>query len=308
VLSGFILGVCKPEAWTSHDAVQRLRVVLGVREVGHAGSLDPYATGVLLCGVGRGTKVLSYLMDLRKDYVGRMRLGRITDTGDATGRVLEERPVPAVPLEEARSIASRFVGRLEQIPPMVSACKHQGKRLYELARAGIEVERKPRTVEVHTFEISEIRGDQVDFRVICGKGTYVRTLAQDFGEILGPGACIEGLRRRAVGPFSEEEAVTILGEPENVFQACQRAAVPLASALSHLRALELRPDFVRRVRRGERPPWRAVCGVEECPEGKHFRLLGPEGELVALASLDPIPGPIDRPWRDSWELKLDRVI
>lgn len=306
-MSGFVLPVHKEPEWTSHDAVHRLRAVLGVQEIGHAGSLDPFATGILLCGIGRGTKVLSYLMELRKDYEGTMRLGRITETGDLTGAVIEERPVGVVTLEAARDLTTRFLGHQAQIPPMVSAIKHQGKRLYELARAGIEVERQPRTVEVDSFEITAIHGDQVDFRIICGRGTYVRGLARDFGEALGPGACVERLRRSAIGPFSDDQAVRLIGVREEVAEECRKKSVGLAPALAHVPALHLVPDWVRRVRRGEQPPWRGVTD-HEIPEGNRYRLLGPAGDLVALASLEAIPGPIDRTWRDCWELKLDRVL
>jgi tRNA pseudouridine55 synthase len=306
-MSGFVLPVHKEIEWTSHDAVHRLRVVLGVQEIGHAGTLDPFATGILLCGVGRGTKVLSYLMDLRKEYVGTMRLGRVTDTGDITGETTEERAVDGITLERARETAGRFLGVQEQIPPMVSAIKHQGKRLYELARAGIEIERKPRSVEVDLFEIPSIEGSLAHFRIVCGKGTYVRALARDFGEAIGTGACVETLRRKAVGSFDDDQAVRLTGEREDILAACAGASIPLAVALSHIPGLHLSGDWVRRVRRGEQPPWRAIQ-EREIPEAERYRILGPAGDLVALASCDAVPGPIDRPWRDSWELALDRVL
>ncbi len=304
---GFIVPVRKEEQWTSHDAVVRLRSLLGVQEVGHAGSLDPFATGVLVCAVGRGTKVVSYLMDLPKDYVGVMRLGRTTDTGDITGTVIEERPVGPIALAEARELAACFVGRLEQVPPMVSAIKHHGKRLYELARKGIQVERKPRSVEVHSFEVLGVSGSLLEFRVVCGKGTYIRSLALDFGERLGTGACVEQLRRRAVGPFDEARAVALSGEPDAVRRAVADAAVPLAVALQHLPCLRLGPEWVRKVRQGAQPPWRAVDAAD-LPAGDRIRLLGPEGELIAIAALEAIPGPAERSWRDSWELLLERVL
>lgn len=306
-MSGFVLPIHKEVDWTSHDAVHMLRTVLGIQEIGHAGSLDPFATGILLCGIGRGTKVISYLMDLRKTYEGTMHLGKITETGDVTGTVIEERPVDPITLDEARDLAARFIGRQEQIPPMVSAIKHQGKRLYELARAGIEVERRPRTVEVDSFEVISVLGHVVEFRIVCSKGTYVRGLARDFGEALGPGACVETLHRSAIGGFSDDRAVRLTGDRNEIADSCKAAAVGLASALGHVPALHLVADWVRRVRRGEQPPWRAVT-ESEILSCDHYRLLGPAGDLVALVSLEPVPGPIDRPWRDCWELKLDRVL
>jgi tRNA pseudouridine55 synthase len=306
-VTGFVLPIRKEEEWTSHDAVHRLRTILGVKEIGHAGSLDPFATGVLVCGIGRGTKIISYLMDLPKEYVGAIRLGLVTDSGDITGEVRERRAVGELSADRIRETAARFVGEIEQIPPMVSAIKVQGRRLYDLARAGIEIERKPRHVAVHAFEITEIAGDRLEFHVRCSKGTYVRALARDLGEALGTGGCVERLCRSAVGPFTQERAVSLTGEPQEVRESCLQAAVPLASALMHLEALRLQSEWVRRVRRGEQPPWRAV-GAESLPSDAPMRLLGPEGDLVAIVSLEPVPGPIDRPWRDSWELKLERVL
>ena len=305
-MTGFVLPILKEEDWTSHDAVQRLRSILGVREIGHAGRLDPFATGVLVCAVGRATKLVSYLMDLPKEYVGTIRLGIDTDTGDITGEVRERRPTEDVGEDAIRGAAARFVGEIDQIPPMISAIKHQGRRLYDLARAGIEVERKPRRVTVHAFDLPAIRDDRVEFRVLCSKGTYVRALARDLGEALGTGGCVERLRRTAVGPFTEERAVSLTGEPEAVRRACLRAAVQPVDAIAHLGAMRLRSEWVRRIRRGEQPPWRAV-DAEALPAHAPIRLLGPEGDLVAIAVLDAVPGPIDRSWRDSWELKLERV-
>jgi tRNA pseudouridine55 synthase len=306
-VNGFVLPVHKEEDWTSHDAVHRLRRLLGVQEIGHAGSLDPFATGVLLCGVGRGTKILSYLMDLPKEYVGVMRLGVTTDSGDMTGQVIEEKPVEAIDPERARELTRRFIGRTQQIPPMVSAIKQQGKRLYELARKGIEVERKPRTIEIHAFDLLKLEGDRIEFRVLCAKGTYIRSLAQDFGRELGPGASLEQLKRSAVGPFDESTTVSLLGEPLEARARALAGAIPLATALSHLSALRLRPDWVRRVRQGGQPPWRAVEAAD-LPSTERIRLLGSEGELIAIASLDAVPGIPERSWRDSWELRLDRVL
>ncbi len=303
----FVLPVDKQRGPTSHDTVQRLRNIIRVREIGHAGSLDPFATGLLLCGVGRGTKILPYLTDLPKIYTGVMRLGRITDSGDVTGKTLEERPVGPVDLCEMRRIAAGFVGRQEQIPPMVSAIKHKGTRLYELARKGIEVPRKPRMIEIQRFEIDSMEGDLLTFQVTCSKGTYVRTLAQDFGSNLGPGASVESLCRRAIGPFEKASAIRLTGDSEEMRARCEQAAISLRSALAHFPELKLRAEWVRKIRNGTQPPWRAVQ-TDRLPEGERVRLVGPENELVAIASLSAVPGPVDRPWNDSWELRLDRVL
>lgn len=304
---GYILPVHKDEEWTSHDAVQRLRSILRIREIGHAGSLDPFATGILLCGIGRGTKVLSYLLGLRKHYAGTMRLGRTTDSGDRTGALLVERPVGVVDWDRAQQIARSFLGTQEQIPPMISAVKQQGRRLYELAREGIEVERKPRTIEIHRFDLLDLSDDLLRFEVECGKGTYIRTLVQDFGERLGPGASVDQLARTAIGAFPDAEAVVLRGEEEEIREECRKRAMPLARALNHLPALTLQTEWVRRIRHGSQPPWRAVS-ADRLPEGDRFRLLGPEKELIAMASLEAIPGPVDRSWKESWELRLERVL
>jgi tRNA pseudouridine55 synthase len=306
-MTGCILAVNKKAGWTSHDAVQRLRRVLDVREIGHAGSLDPFATGVLICGIGRGTKILPFMLDLPKDYTGAMRLGRVTDSGDGTGEIIEERPLGSLDLEGVRLVARSFTGHQKQIPPMLSALKQNGKRLYELARKGIEVERTPRTVLIHSFEILDLTGDLLEFRVVCGRGTYIRTLAADYGDALGPGACVERLHRRAVGAFDDSLAVSIDGDNEAVLRDCQRAFISMTSALDHLPALTLRSEWVRRVRQGTQPPWRAIQS-ETIPEATRFRLLGPESALVAVASLEPVPGLADRAWKDSWELHLERVL
>jgi len=262
---------------------------LGVQEIGHAGSLDPFATGVLVCGVGRGTKVVSYLMDLRKEYSGTMRLGLETDSGDITGETLGERPVPPIDLERAREASREFIGTITQVPPMVSAIKHQGQRLYDLARKGIEVERKPRTVEVLSFEITAVDASEVHFNVVCGKGTYVRALARDFGERLGTVACLSGLQRDAVGPFRIDRSVRVDASYPEIVEAVRALAIPLPRALAHIPALHLRPEWVRRVRQGSQPPWRAT-DVQEMPDTRCVQLLGPEEELVAIASIDAVPG------------------
>jgi tRNA pseudouridine55 synthase len=236
-----------------------------------------------------------------------MLLGRITDTGDRTGAVLEQRAVGEIDVARARDLAGEFTGVLEQVPPMVSAIKQGGTRLYDLARRGIEVERKPRVVEVHEFEIVSLVNDRIEFRIRCGRGTYVRALARDFGERLGPGACVESLRRTAVGAFTERQAVALTGPLEDQRARALGASVPLSAALAHMPSLKLQPEWVRRVRQGGQPPWRAV-DANELPAGDRICLLGSEGELVAIASLSAVPGLADRPWRDSWELKLDRVL
>lgn len=196
-----ILVVDKAAGLTSADVVLLMRRRLRVRPVGHAGTLDPDATGVLPILVGEATKLTPYLHDTDKEYVATLRLGVRTDTQDVGGTVLATAPVPPLSADDVRAAARRFVGRIRQVPPMYSALRHQGRRLYELAREGVEVERAAREVVVAAIDVEEVAPPAVRLRVVCGKGTYIRTLAADLGDVLGCGAAVESLRRTRVGPF-----------------------------------------------------------------------------------------------------------
>jgi tRNA pseudouridine55 synthase len=204
-------GLCvidKPAGWTSHDVVARLRSVLATGRTGHAGTLDPGATGVLLVGVGSVTRLLRFLTALPKTYVGEVVLGVETDTLDADGRVTATHDMADVTLAQARAAAVPLTGTIEQVPPMVSAVRVEGRRLHEMARAGEEVERAPRQVTVHRFEVAATAApDVLAIEVTCSSGTYIRTLAADLGAALGGGAHLRGLRRTAIGSFTAEEAV-----------------------------------------------------------------------------------------------------
>jgi tRNA pseudouridine55 synthase len=191
---------------TSHDVVSRARKVLGTRKIGHSGTLDPDATGVLLLGVGPATRLLRFLTDLPKTYTAEFVLGVETSTLDASGEVVATHEM-SVTLDEVRAAAARFVGEIDQVPPMVSAIRVDGRRLHELAREGIEVEREPRRVTVHRYEV-ESTDDPLVYRVEveCSSGTYVRTLAADLGTALGGGAHLRDLRRTRIGSFGEDEA------------------------------------------------------------------------------------------------------
>lgn len=204
------LVVDKPAGWTSHDVVARCRRVLGTRRVGHAGTLDPDATGVLVLGVGRGTRLLRFAGLGTKRYVGEVVLGVTTSTLDASGEVTSRREVGGVGLEELRHAALGLTGRILQAPPMVSAVKVGGRRLHELARAGVEVDRRPRPVVVQRFEVYPGSApDRVLVLVECSSGTYVRVLAADLGEAVGCGAHLGALRRVAVGSFTDVGARTL---------------------------------------------------------------------------------------------------
>lgn len=203
-----ILVVDKGRGATSFDGVAIARRRLGIRRIGHAGTLDPDATGVLPILIGEATKLTPYLVDQDKEYLATIRFGLTTDTHDATGRVLAEIAVGELAPERLAEACRAFVGRISQVPPMYSAVHHEGRRLYELARAGIEVERAPREVVVHSIHVVDVAGPRATLRVVCGKGTYVRTLAADIGAALGCGGAVESLVRCRVGPFTREEAVS----------------------------------------------------------------------------------------------------
>ncbi len=204
-----VLLVDKAPGMTSHDVVAITRRVLDTRKVGHCGTLDPLATGLLIITIGRGTKIQDLLMCEDKEYVGTIRLGQTTTSQDADGTVLEEKPVPELSREQIEAAFDKFQGDLYQIPPMVSAIKKDGVPLYKLARQGKTIEREPRLVHVYGHEILGVNLPEVDFRVVCSKGFYVRTYAHDIGEILGSGAHLKALRRTVSGKFRADGVLTV---------------------------------------------------------------------------------------------------
>jgi tRNA pseudouridine55 synthase len=264
--------VDKEAGWTSHDVVARCRRIFGQRRVGHAGTLDPDATGVLLVGLGRATRLLRFLTGLGKTYRGEVVLGVATSTLDASGAITGQWDMSSVSLSDVRAAAAALTGPIEQIPPMVSAVKVDGRRLHALAREGVEVERAPRPVVVHRFDVADTpETGTFAVEVECSSGTYVRVLAADLGTALGGGAHLRNLRRTAVGSFTLEEArrVDELG-PDDV--------VTPARALRDLDLVVVDDDVVRHVARGlalDRIPL-GVTG--EGPWG----LLGADGRLLAV--------------------------
>jgi tRNA pseudouridine55 synthase len=202
--------VDKQAGWTSHDVVAKTRGLLGTRRVGHAGTLDPDATGVLVLGVGRATRLLAYVSGLDKSYVGEVVLGTATSTLDASGEVTGTWDMARVGLADVRRAAAGLTGDVAQVPPMVSAKQVGGRRLHDLARAGVEVEREPVRVRVERFEVAEpVAPGVFPVSVVCSSGTYVRSLAADLGAALGGGAHLRHLRRTAVGPFTVDEALPL---------------------------------------------------------------------------------------------------
>jgi len=206
-VNGFLI-IDKPVGITSHDVVDRARRILGIRKIGHLGTLDPIGTGVLVLAIGKATKAARYFVEDDKEYTTTIRLGVITDSQDLDGTVLEERPVN-VTIEQFQEVLDRFRGHIEQIPPMVSAKKVGGKRLYKLHRQGIEVKRDPKPVQIYDIDLHEFASPEATFHVQCSKGTYIRTLCADMGETLGCGGAMAQLRRTKSGFFSIEKAMTL---------------------------------------------------------------------------------------------------
>ena len=206
-MDGIVI-VDKPQGWTSQDVAAKLRGVFQTRRIGHGGTLDPMATGVLPVFVGRATRGVEFFEHAEKTYEATLRLGLLTDTEDITGEVLEERPV-TVTEEEFENILGQFRGEILQVPPMYSALKINGQKLCDLARKGREVERQPRPITIHSLECLEFNGRTARLRVHCSKGTYIRTLCKDIGLALGCGGCMEALRRVSAGEYTIGEAVKL---------------------------------------------------------------------------------------------------
>ena len=233
-ISGILL-LDKPVGLSSNHALQRVKRLFDARKAGHTGSLDPLADGLLPICFGDATKLSAFLLDADKHYRFRLRLGVRTATGDTEGEVLETRPTGGIKRADIERVLPDFVGRIAQLPPMYSALKHQGKRLYELAREGIEVEREPREVMIHELSLGAVDLPEFELVVHCSKGTYVRTLAEDIGEALGCGAHVTALRRTGVGPYTDLPMVTMATLEQTAKQghaALDALLLPIDTALS----------------------------------------------------------------------------
>jgi tRNA pseudouridine55 synthase len=231
-----ILLVDKPRDHTSHDVVARLRGKLKMKRIGHAGTLDPMATGLLVILVGKATKVSQYLVGLDKEYEGTIELGKVTDTQDADGEVMETRPVPPLSEADVLTAVKTFLGDQYQMPPMYSAIKIAGVPLYKSARKGEEIEREPRFIRVMSWDVLRFATPQIDFRLTCTKGTYVRTLAHDLGAKLGCGAHLSALRRTATDKFKVAQALTLEQIQSLTLPEIEQRLIPAREAV---------PSFVR---------------------------------------------------------------
>ena len=271
-----ILPVEKGPGVTSFQVVAHLRRVLRVPRIGHGGTLDPAATGLLPILIGEATKLTPYLVDLDKEYVATVRLGITTETQDLTGAVLETRPLPDLSAAALEAALAPFVGVIRQVPPMFSALRRGGKRLYELARQGVEVEREPREVTIHEIRLESVSLPDFVIRVRCGKGTYVRTLAADVGAALGCGAALAGLVRTRVGPYALEDAVPWdeVREARSGERLWPRL-LPPDTALAALAPVTLDAAAARAFGHGQ-----AVAGGGRA--GRLLRVYGPDGALLGV--------------------------
>ena len=247
-----ILVVDKPAGISSNDVVQQAKRLFGAQKVGHTGSLDPLATGVLPLCFGEATKFSQYLLDADKKYWTQVRLGITTETADADGEVIAQADTSGITESQVTAALETFVGEIEQIPSMYSALKHQGQPLYKLARQGIEVERAPRRISIYSAELLQFSEASIELRVDCSKGTYIRSLAEDLGAALGCGGHVSALRRLAAGPYEEAQATT-LDELREVGDVREMDALllPVSSAVGSWPAVRLHEDTAHYVRQGQ---------------------------------------------------------
>lgn len=278
-----IVNIYKEKGYTSHDVVAVLRKVVGQKKIGHTGTLDPDATGVLPVCLGRATKVCELLTDHDKTYEALLLLGKTTDTQDISGEVLEERDPGDLTEEEVRSCIESFIGEYDQIPPMYSALKVNGKKLYELAREGKTVERKSRRVQIHGIRILEMNLPHVRMKVDCSKGTYIRTLCHDIGEKLQVGGCMEELERTKVGRFLKEDAVT-LDEVRQKMEQGEGAELftPLDQIFAELPAVTVTDAKAWMSYNGNDLPERFLLEKEAWTDGQEVRVYDSRKNFIGL--------------------------
>ena len=280
-----VIIIDKPQDWTSMDVCAKLRGLFHEKRVGHGGTLDPMATGVLPVFLGRATRAVEFSTDSNKEYVAGLKLGVVTNTQDITGEILEEHPVTST-IADVTALLSRFTGPIEQIPPMYSAIKKDGQKLYELARKGVEVERKPRPVTIFSLTLEgQTAADEFFIRVRCSKGTYVRTLCHDIGQALGCGGCMSSLRRTEAGGYTLSDSISLAD-----VLACQIPETllrPVDSCFSGHPALTIGGKALFLAKNGNHFHVDAPDGTYRVydPEG-HFLLLGQasNGQLTTIKS------------------------
>lgn len=273
-MNGIVI-VDKPQGWTSQDVTARLRRVFGTRRIGHGGTLDPMATGVLPVFVGRATRAVEFFEHAEKTYETVLLLGKKTDTQDVTGTVLEERAVD-ITKSQVEEVLTRFRGEIMQVPPMYSALKVNGQKLYELARKGKQVERQPRPVTVYELTVLSFENNRLSLRVRCSKGTYIRTLCEDIGEALGCLGCMEALRRTQAGEYRLEDAVALEDLLESSTpESCLRG---MDTMFARYPAVKLTANQEKRCRNGN-------SFTRPMPDGI-YRAYGENGEFLMLAKVE----------------------
>jgi len=291
-LSGVVV-VDKPSGPTSFDVVRRVKGLFKTKRCGHTGTLDPTATGVLPICIGDATKIASFISEGEKEYDAVVRFGETTDTQDAAGRTLETKPLGDLTEERVRAALQEFVGLVEQTPPMYSARKVDGKRLYELAREGVEVERESRQVHIDEARLTFFRPPDAGVFVRCSKGTYLRTLAHDLGAKLGCGAHLRALKRMRVGPFGIADGVgleVLMAAAKEGRPQLERYLLPMSRALTELAELKLDTEIARRVAHGHAPGPADLSRLRAppFPRGRKVRLLDPEGRVLAVGESDGV--------------------
>jgi tRNA pseudouridine55 synthase len=283
-IDGLLL-VDKPERITSLGVVKEVKRQLGVKKAGHIGTLDPFATGVLPIAINEGTKLVPFLSEEPKDYEAVMKLGEETTTDDLTGKIVSEKPWEGVTPEKIHDVFQTFLGKIQQLPPMFSAIKVQGKPLYRLARKGIEIERKYKEVQIFSIQIDEMDLPQISFRVSCSKGTYIRTIGRDIGRKIGCGAHLLRLRRVRSGPFAIERAIpwdrlNELSKAENL----RSWLIPLKEALPHLPELIGDARLAKKIRFGREMVVRDLSSqvLQGIKKGQWLKMSTPEEGLIAI--------------------------
>ena len=275
-----VLLLDKPAGITSNSVLQKVRRLFNAAKAGHTGTLDPMATGLLPLCFGEATKFAGELLAADKRYSATVRIGVRTDTADAEGRILETRPV-AVTREQLEAVLARFCGDILQVPPMHSALKRDGRPLYEYARKGIELERAPRAVTIHSLDLRSLEGDRIDFDVDCSKGTYVRTLAQDIGEALGCGGHLTALRRTRIGSLHLEGAFTLEALEAMTPEAREALLQPADALLTTLPRLDLDAGATQRFGHGQTVP------VLQGPVAGQLRIYADDGRFLGLGRAAP---------------------
>jgi tRNA pseudouridine55 synthase len=281
-----IVVIDKPSGKTSHDVVEDVKKALSVKKAGHAGTLDPMATGVLPVCLEEATKLVQFLSTDTKDYKATMLLGVKTDTQDIEGKIIS-RDERHVIHEDIEDIFYRFVGEMEQVPPRYSAVKYRGKSLYKWARQGIAIEPPRRIIEIYDIRIDEVKLPYVTFRVSCSKGTYVRSLCSDIGEMLGCGACLASLRRTRSGRFFEDSAISLDALDSTAGIRPLDHIIPLIDAIPHIPAIYVDRAFARKLREGYQPvaEMLRIYHIPSLADGDMVKFVSEDGNLVSVAKM-----------------------